>query len=56
MAVLRPDENRIKKVDPDDFRTWDLQTLFDEIHLHYQHSLKNGFLLQQEDLDRYGSY
>jgi hypothetical protein len=28
------------KVDSTDFRTWDLQTLFDDIHLHYQNSLK----------------
>ena len=40
-------------VNVNDFRTWDLQTLFDEIHLHFQNSLKNGLLLQQEGLDRY---
>ncbi|MCT4629815.1 alpha-2-macroglobulin family protein [Winogradskyella sp.] len=37
----------------DDFRTWDLETLFHEIHTYYQHSLKNGLLLQQESLDNY---
>ncbi|ULC60202.1 carboxypeptidase-like regulatory domain-containing protein [Flaviramulus sp. BrNp1-15] len=52
--------NRTKtseKVDPstssgqvEDFRTWDLQTLFNEINLHYQNSLLNGLMLQQEDL------
>lgn len=48
--------NRTKtseKVDNTDFRKWDLQTLFNEIHLHYQASLKNGLLLQQEDLNQY---
>ncbi|MBT8273105.1 MAG: alpha-2-macroglobulin, partial [Bacteroidia bacterium] len=45
--------NTAEKVDASDFRTWDLQTLFDEIHLHYQNSLKNGLLLQQEYLTQY---
>lgn len=48
--------NRTKtaeKVSVDDFRTWDLQTLFDEIHLHFQNSLKNGLMLQQEPLKKY---
>ncbi|MFG6685626.1 alpha-2-macroglobulin [Mariniflexile sp. HNIBRBA6329] len=48
--------NRTKtseKVDTKDFRTWDLQTLFDEIHLHYQHSLQNGAKLQLEPLSKY---
>lgn len=48
--------NRTKtaeKVNTEDFRTWDLQTLFDEIHLHYQKSLDNGLLLQQESLENY---
>lgn len=42
-----------KKVDAEDFRTWDLQTLFDEVHLHFQKSLDNGLLLQQEPLENY---
>ncbi|NNL32342.1 MAG: alpha-2-macroglobulin [Flavobacteriaceae bacterium] len=42
-----------EKVDVNDFRTWDLQTLFNEIHLHYQNSLKNGLILQQEDIRDY---
>jgi len=49
--------NRTKtaeKVDAEDFRTWDLQTLFDETHLHFQVSLKNGLMLQQEPLSKYG--
>ncbi|RIA10536.1 LOW QUALITY PROTEIN: alpha-2-macroglobulin family protein [Flavobacteriaceae bacterium MAR_2010_72] len=41
------------KVDATDFRTWDLQTLFEEIHSHYQKSLKNGLILQQTKLDSY---
>ena len=55
--------NRTKtseKVDPStvsgqaqDFRTWDLQTLFDEIHLHYQNSLQNSNMLQLEALNTY---
>jgi len=30
-----------KKVNPIDFRTWDLQTLFEEVHQHYKNSLKS---------------
>ncbi|MBO3117274.1 alpha-2-macroglobulin [Winogradskyella sp. DF17] len=37
----------------DDFRTWDLKTLFNEIHSYYQRSLRNGILLQQERLTDY---
>ena len=33
-----------------DFRTWDLETLFTEIHLHFQNSLQNGLILQQTAL------
>ncbi|WP_345275873.1 alpha-2-macroglobulin family protein [Litoribaculum gwangyangense] len=42
-----------KKVDTYDFRTWDLQTLFYEIHIHYQKSLQNGLMLQLEPLENY---
>lgn len=48
--------NRTKtseKVNTEDFRTWDLQTLFDEIHLHYQNALQNGLMLQLEPLGNY---
>ncbi|MEP1487645.1 MAG: MG2 domain-containing protein [Algibacter sp.] len=48
--------NRTKtseKVDNVDFRTWDLQTLFNEIHVHYQNALQNGLMLQLEDLKDY---
>jgi len=48
--------NRTKtseKVDDTDFRTWDLETLFNEIHLYYQNSLNNGLILQQEPLSNY---
>ncbi len=48
--------NRTKteeKVNAEDFRTWDLQTLFNEIHLHYQNSLQNGSMLQLEPLENY---
>ena len=37
----------------DDFRTWDLTTLFTEIHRYFDRSLQNGLLLQQESLDKY---
>ncbi|CAL2086895.1 Alpha-2-macroglobulin family N-terminal region [Tenacibaculum sp. 190524A02b] len=36
-----------KKVDKNDFRTWDLTTLFNEIHVHYQNSLQNTKQLQK---------
>ena len=45
--------NRTKtnsKVDAEDFRTWDLKTLFEEIHIYYQRSLENGLILQQTQL------
>jgi hypothetical protein len=35
------------KVDATDFRTWDVSTLFNEIHTHFQSSLKERLLLQQ---------
>jgi uncharacterized protein YfaS (alpha-2-macroglobulin family) len=34
-----------------DFRTWDLQTLFEEVHKNYEQSLQNGLILQQTKLD-----
>ncbi|WP_179319237.1 alpha-2-macroglobulin family protein [Winogradskyella helgolandensis] len=37
----------------DDFRTWDLETIFNEIHTYYQRSLEDGSLLQQESLSNY---
>ncbi|MHA7843357.1 MAG: alpha-2-macroglobulin family protein [Winogradskyella sp.] len=39
----------------DDFTTWDLETLFHEIHVYYQRSLENGLLLQQESLENYSA-
>ncbi len=39
-----------KKIDAVDFRTWDLQTLYTEVHTHYQNSLKNATLLQNTAL------
>ncbi|MCX7547889.1 carboxypeptidase-like regulatory domain-containing protein [Xanthomarina sp. F1114] len=50
--------NRTKLNDKDvasDFRTWDLQTIFNEIQLLYKNSLKEGLALQQEDLKEYSS-
>ena len=38
-------------IDTEDFRTWDLQTLFEEIHIHFQNSLENGLLLQQTNIE-----
>lgn len=37
----------------DDFRTWDLKTLFNEIHRLYQNSLENALVLQQTRLVQY---
>ncbi|GAA4962054.1 alpha-2-macroglobulin family protein [Algibacter aquimarinus] len=48
--------NRTKtaeKINAVDFRTWDLETLFNEIHIHFQNSLESGLMLQQEDLSNY---
>ena len=48
--------NRTKtseKVDTIDFRTWDLETLFEEVHLNYEQSLQNDSLLQQTSLKAY---
>jgi uncharacterized protein YfaS (alpha-2-macroglobulin family) len=42
--------NTSEKVDKSDFRTWDLHTIFNEIHIHYQNSLQNGLLAQQKDI------
>ena len=42
-----------EKVDANDFRTWDLQTLFDEVHILFQNSLQNGLLLQQANLNEF---
>ncbi len=41
------------KIDSNDFRTWDLNTIFNEIHTYYQRSLENGLVLQQERLEDY---
>lgn len=48
--------NRTKteeKVDAEDFRTWDLTTLIEDIQLHFDNSLQNESLLQQTDLNNY---
>ena len=42
--------NTEEKVDAEDFRTWDLQTLFDEVQTHFRNSLESGLLLQQQKL------
>lgn len=39
------------KLDSADFRIWDLQTIFAEIHLHFQKSLENEVLAQKTDLN-----
>jgi len=44
-----------KKVDSIDFRTWDLQTLFEEVHQHYQNSLKNKTILQKLEIGKFSS-
>ena len=45
--------NTLKKVDAADFRTWDLQTLFKEVHIRFQNSLQKERLAQQTDLDKF---
>jgi uncharacterized protein YfaS (alpha-2-macroglobulin family) len=45
--------SKISEKVSDDFRTWDLETLFNEIHVYYQRSLENGLMLQQEPLSKY---
>jgi hypothetical protein len=45
--------NTSEKADETDFRTWDLESLFAEIQLHYQNSLQNGLILQQTKLEDY---
>ncbi len=44
--------NTKNKVDTTDFRTWDLRTLFNEIHLYFQKSLENAEQLQQFSLEK----
>ncbi|MDD3722823.1 MAG: MG2 domain-containing protein, partial [Lutibacter sp.] len=41
------------KVDTSDFRTWDLQTIFKQIHIHFQNSLQNEVLAQKTDLNEF---
>ncbi|SNR77759.1 alpha-2-macroglobulin family protein [Lutibacter flavus] len=41
------------KVDTADFRIWDLETIFKEVHIHFQNSLQNGLLAQQTDLNEF---
>ncbi len=45
--------NTSEKINENDFRTWDLNTLFAEIHNYYQNSLENGLLLQQTKIDKF---
>ena len=48
--------NRTKtaeKVDETDFRTWDLNTLFAEIQLHFQHSLTDETILKNTAIDTF---
>lgn len=41
------------KVDSVDFRTWDLNTLFKEIHVHFQKALSDSKALQKTDLQEF---
>ncbi len=45
--------NTAEKVNEEDFRTWDLQTLFDEIHFYYQSSLENPQALKQTPIENF---
>ena len=42
-----------KKVDANDFRTWDLETLFKEISFYFDASLENSTQLQKLDLSKF---
>ncbi|WP_397447343.1 MG2 domain-containing protein [Polaribacter sp. R77954] len=42
-----------KKVNPNDFRTWDLDTLFEEIHRYFEASLAETELLQGIDITEF---
>ncbi|APG63872.1 alpha-2-macroglobulin [Tenacibaculum todarodis] len=42
-----------EKVDENDFRTWDLNTLFTEIHTYYEASLEEKLLLQKVDVHQF---
>jgi len=41
------------KVDPKDFRTWDLKTLFKEVYVHFDASLQNKAILQNLPVDKW---
>ena len=43
--------NTESKIDSTDFRTWDLTTLFEEISVHFDNSLKNQESLQKEAIN-----
>ena len=48
--------NRTKtqvKIDINDFRTWDLDTLFEEIHMYFKASLKEEKLLQKINIEEF---
>ena len=47
--------NTAEKVDAVDFRTWDLQTIFEETHHHFQASLESSISLQETDLSAYNA-
>ncbi len=42
-----------QKVDTEDFRTWDLQTIFNQIQLHYANSLQNALEAQQIPISQF---
>lgn len=42
-----------QKVDPTDFRTWDLTTLFEEINVHFTNSLQNPLRLRNTSLHNF---
>ena len=44
-----------KKVDTNDFRTWDLDTLFKEIHTYYNSSIEEKLLLQKVDVRQFAT-
>ncbi|MGB3608274.1 MAG: alpha-2-macroglobulin, partial [Psychroserpens sp.] len=46
-------ENSSDSSKSSDFRTWDLKTLFQEVHFHYQSSLENTEILQQTNIKEF---
>lgn len=51
--VLEDTKQDTSSTSVSDFRTWDLQTIFNEIHIHFQNSLQNGLVAQLKELNEF---